>query len=120
MSEDTNDVATTWEKVKAKREASRGPIPPAEVARAHSDTQAAITGWNLKELRKKAELTQVQVADRIGVAQRTVSSLENGDINKSGLPTISAYVTAIGGTLDVTVTLNGQAHHIAGDTTQAA
>lgn len=69
---------------------------------------------------QKAGLTQVQVAERIGVTQKPVSTLESGYINKFRLPTISAYIHATGAALDVTVTLKGKTHHIAGDHIQAA
>lgn len=34
--------------------------------------------WNLKTLRSEAELTQGELADRIGVSQKTLSSWETG------------------------------------------
>lgn len=105
----------TLEEIEAKH-----PISDQDKAEAEAEIDAAIQGYRIAELRKKAGLTQVQVAERIGVSQHSVSSLESGDINKSGLPTITAYLHAIGATVELIATLDGQAHHIAGDKPQAA
>lgn len=107
---------STWEEV----EAELPPISEQEKAAGRAEIDAALTGWSLKELRRRAGRTQVQVAETIGVTQKSVSAFESGDISKSGLPTITAYLHAIGATMEVVATLNGQTHHIAGDTTQAA
>ena len=58
----------------------------------------------LKELRKKRQMTQKQVADVMGVARSTINRLEKcgGDIK---LSTLKRYVEAVGGSLEVYVRL---------------
>lgn len=55
-------------------------------------------GHQLAEMRKAAGLTQVQVAEILGVSQARVSKIEHGDI--SGIDIVRSYV----GTLDVIAT----------------
>ena len=56
----------------------------------------------LQELRKSKNVTQEQVAERLGGKQVYVSRLENRDDMK--LSTLRAYVKAIGGDLQLVVT----------------
>jgi Helix-turn-helix len=50
-------------------------------------------------MRKKAGLTQAEVADTMGVTQQRVSAIENGAIAE--LATLADYIRAIGGELKV-------------------
>jgi transcriptional regulator with XRE-family HTH domain len=54
-------------------------------------------GWRLAELRKRRELTQEQVAQRMGVSVSRVSQIESGDVSTQEV--LSRYVDALGGTL---------------------
>ncbi len=54
-------------------------------------------GWRLAELRKRREMTQEQVANRMGVSVARVSQIENGDVSTQDV--LARYVTALGGTL---------------------
>lgn len=53
----------------------------------------------LAEMRKKAGLTQAEVAEAMGVSQQRVSAIENGAIAE--LATLGDYVRALGGELKV-------------------
>lgn len=53
----------------------------------------------LAEMRKKAGLTQAEVAETIGVSQQRVSAIENGAVAE--LATLADYVRALGGELKV-------------------
>jgi len=58
---------------------------------------------SLKQLRKAMRLTQVELADRLGVRQDTISRLEQrADML---LSTLQSYVEAIGGRLSIVVEL---------------
>lgn len=54
----------------------------------------------LSELRRKLDLTQAIVADRLGVTQENVSQIERGEADVR-LSTLSRYVEALGGHLEV-------------------
>ena len=54
-------------------------------------------GWRLAELRKRREMTQEQVATRMGVSMARVSQIEAGDVSTQDV--LSRYITALGGTL---------------------
>ena len=55
----------------------------------------------LKEARKQQDVTQKQLAERMGVSQKRVSSLESGDVDKTEIRTLRRYLDAIGGRLQV-------------------
>jgi transcriptional regulator with XRE-family HTH domain len=54
----------------------------------------------LGDLRRKLDLTQVIVADRLDVTQENVSQIERGEADVR-LSTLSRYVEALGGRLEV-------------------
>jgi DNA-binding XRE family transcriptional regulator len=64
---------------------------------------AISTGVWLPELRRRAGLTQEQLAERLGVTQSWVSQIESEtDVR---LSTVGAYVAALGGQLRLCATL---------------
>lgn len=54
-------------------------------------------GWRLAELRKRREMTQDQVASRMGVSVARVSQIEAGDVSTQEV--LARYIAALGGTL---------------------
>jgi DNA-binding XRE family transcriptional regulator len=73
-------------------------------ARRHHPPRSPLTWpwWQwcvLAEMRKKAGLTQAEVAEIIGVSQQRVSAIENGAIAE--LATLADYIRALGGELKV-------------------
>ncbi len=58
---------------------------------------AEARGWRLAEMRKRREMTQEQVAARMGVSVARVSQIESGDVSTQEV--LNRYVTALGGTL---------------------
>lgn len=60
----------------------------------------------LSEIRKMRGLTQKQVASRMGVGQARVSSIERTGLEHLWLSTLYTYITALGGTLEISVTYN--------------
>lgn len=54
----------------------------------------------LSELRRKLDLTQAIVADRLDVTQENISQIERGEADVR-LSTLSRYVEALGGRLEV-------------------
>jgi transcriptional regulator with XRE-family HTH domain len=54
----------------------------------------------LSELRRKLDLTQAALADRLDVTQENVSQIERGEADVR-LSTLSRYIEALGGRLEV-------------------
>jgi transcriptional regulator with XRE-family HTH domain len=61
----------------------------------------------LSELRRKLDLTQAVVADRLDVTQENVSQIERGEADVR-LSTLSRYVEALGGRLEVRAAFPGE------------
>lgn len=55
----------------------------------------------LAELWKRRHATQVQVAEAMGVTQARVSRIEKGQLERSEVETLAAYVKALGGKLEI-------------------
>lgn len=72
-----------------------------------------VRAYRLQELREARELTQQQVADRLGVKQNRVSNIERGDLANVQLDTLRRYVDAVGGTLRIEVELGDDRIQIA-------
>lgn len=84
-------------------------LDPARRARIEERTKNALIAIRLAELRKDANLSQKELADKIGVSQSAISQLENSD-NAIQLDTLTKYVNALGGKLHLSVELpSGQA-----------
>jgi DNA-binding XRE family transcriptional regulator len=54
-------------------------------------------GWRLTELRKRRDMTQEQVAARMGISVARVSQIEAGDVSTQEV--LARYISALGGTL---------------------
>ena len=88
--------AVRWSEVRAKR------VPDEKVVAAHVARMAAAErAWRLREIREEQGVTQKELAERLGLTQPTISTLESGDIDRSGLSTLRAYVEALGGRIEV-------------------
>ncbi|MST50495.1 helix-turn-helix transcriptional regulator [Mobiluncus holmesii] len=77
------------------------PVDEAKVAAHKERMLGEMCAYELRELRKSAGLSQVELAGRIGVSQRQVSKIENGDLENSKVSTIRRYIEALGGKLEV-------------------
>lgn len=81
----------------------------ADVAQAHADAEEMdrVYAMNLAMIRKAAQMTQVEVARKLGVGQGAVSRLESrGDML---LSTLYDYLTATGAdAASIVVTVHGQ------------
>ena len=63
--------------------------------------------------REQAGLTQAQLAERIGVGQRQVSKIENGDIDNAKVSTIRNYLEAVGGSMAIEYVIGDQRVQVA-------
>lgn len=71
----------------------------ANVERERQEAVAEIVAYNLAELRKAREVTQVEIAGLLARGQSTVSALEHSEDPK--LSTLREYVEALGGRLEI-------------------
>ncbi len=88
-----------WQDVRAKR-----PVDDAAVADHIARMEAEERAYRLREIREEQGVTQKQLAERMHLTQPTISALESGDLDRSGLATLKSYVEALGGTIEVVAT----------------
>lgn len=99
---------TTLKEMQARR-----PVDRALIDKYKKDMLNQVRAFQLRELREKAGLTQSQLAERIGVGQRQVSKIENGDLENTKLGTIRGYLEAVGGRMSVDYVLGDQRINVA-------
>jgi DNA-binding XRE family transcriptional regulator len=93
----------SWRGVRAKR-----PVNEAAVAEHVERMQAEERAFRLREIREELGLTQQELAERLKLTQPTISALESGDLDRSVLATLTSYVEALGGTIEVTANFGGR------------
>ena len=69
--------------------------------------------WKLRELRDRAGLTQVEIAEIMQVGQGRVSQIERGGAEGARLETLRRYAEAIGGHLSVEITVGDARYAVA-------
>ena len=89
----------TWSEVRAKRSVDADALAE-HVTRMEAEERA----YRLREIREDQGVTQKELAERMHLTQPTISALEAGDLDRSGLATLKSYVEALGGTVEVTAT----------------
>ncbi len=62
----------------------------------------------LAEARQRMRLTQAQMAERMNVRQERVSAIERAEPGATEVRTLSAYVRALGGRLDIIADIGGE------------
>ena len=106
--------ARRWEDVKAEAHQLHPDLAdPARRAAAHAELDAHVAGYHLKELRKSLGRTQAEVAAALGVSQSRISQIENGDLEAMELETLRAYAAALGGRIDVTISVGPRSVKVA-------
>jgi DNA-binding XRE family transcriptional regulator len=79
-------------------------LTPAERAQIKSGAEALIAqarAYRLAEVRRRQHATQTDIAKAMGVTQARVSRIEKGELNRSEVETLAAYVKALGGKLKI-------------------
>jgi DNA-directed RNA polymerase specialized sigma subunit len=99
---------TTLEELHARR-----PVDPDALAREIAALRARQRAWQLRELRKSAELTQAEVAEIMQVGQNRVSQIERGGAEHSRLDTLRRYAEALGGELRVEIAVGDHRYAVA-------
>jgi len=93
----TSSNPISWDELRSEFRFT--PEEEAEMAVERSRLLAQIRAHKLAEIRKSQGETQVTVAERMGVTQARVSAIEHGQIGRSEVDTLAAYVEALGGKL---------------------
>lgn len=92
-----------WKDTKAAadaiREANGTQISAERKREIREEMEGRIRAYRLAEIREEQALTQTDVAKAMGTTQSNVSRFERGELGRSELATIAAYVEALGGTL---------------------
>jgi predicted XRE-type DNA-binding protein len=86
----------SWQEVRKRLEPDEG-----MVAEARTYHDALIRAYRLAEVRRELRLTQAEVARAMGVSQSRVSAIERGEVSRSEIDTLRAYVAALGGQVEV-------------------
>ncbi|WP_194898407.1 helix-turn-helix domain-containing protein [Catenulispora pinisilvae] len=73
----------------------------AEIASGMERLRAEQRAFRLAEMRRRMGLTQVEVAERMGISQGRVSAIEHAKDGATELRTLAAYVEALGGRLEI-------------------
>jgi DNA-binding XRE family transcriptional regulator len=102
----------SWKKVRAEAIES-GQITDAGLAEAQSRLEDHLRAYLLAEVRKRQNVTQVEMAKRLGVGQPRISQIERGQLDRAELATLRGYVEALGGQLEVSATFGEERLRIA-------
>lgn len=78
-----------------------------EVDRLRTHLESRVLAHRLVEARKRQRVTQAQLARTMGVSQARISKIERGDITRNEVETLRAYVTALGGRLEIVAEFAG-------------
>jgi predicted XRE-type DNA-binding protein len=93
-------MARNWRSDRAEALAT-GRINEADIADHRRQLLAEVRAHRLAELRETAGMNQTAIADLLGVSQSRISRIERGDLDRTELATIRAYVGALGGEVEV-------------------
>lgn len=91
--------ATSWDDLKAE-----WGVTAEEQARMEAGASRLldqVRAYRLAEVRKRQHMTQNDLAKTMGITQARVSHIERGDLRRSEVDTLAAYVTALGGKLKI-------------------
>lgn len=100
MSDHLNDPdAVSWEDL--KQELGLTTAEREEIRTGADRLIAEARAFRLAEIRKRQHTTQVEVAKAMGVTQARVSRIEKGQLERSEVDTLAAYVQALGGKLKI-------------------
>ncbi|GIL28037.1 helix-turn-helix domain-containing protein [Actinocatenispora comari] len=93
-------MARNWRDIR-KQAVDTGQIDPQRVAQHFEQYRAEQLAYRLSELRKAHGLRQEDIAESMRVTQRRVSAVENGELSRTELGTVEAYIRALGGRVKV-------------------
>lgn len=91
--------ATSWDELKAEWGVTPEEQARMEVGAARLVDQ--VRAHRLAEVRRRQHVTQTDLAKSMGITQARVSNIERGDLRRSEVDTLAAYVAALGGKLKI-------------------
>ncbi len=91
--------ATSWDDL--KNEWGVSPEEQARMEEGASRLLDQVRAYRLAEVRKRQHVTQTDLAKVMGITQARVSHIERGDLRRSEVDTLAAYVAALGGKLKI-------------------
>jgi predicted XRE-type DNA-binding protein len=100
--------ARSWEDL--KRDFEFTPAEQAEIGVGAQRLIAEARAFRLSEVRRRQHTTQVEVAKAMGVSQARVSRIEKGQLERSEVDTLAAYVQALGGKLKIVADFGGESY----------
>jgi len=86
------------------------PVNEVRVRKIRDAVLAESRAVHLAEFRKSLELTQSQIATKLGIDQSNVSRIERGIFAKTEVGTLQAYIEALGGTLEIHARVGKKSH----------
>jgi DNA-binding XRE family transcriptional regulator len=89
-----------WDEIEAEAKAA-GRLDEAAVQAHRERMRAEQRAWRLAEIRQERGLTQTDLAAEMHVSQKRVSAVERGELSRTELGTVAAYVEALGGRVEV-------------------
>jgi DNA-binding XRE family transcriptional regulator len=96
-----------WNTVR-DRAVATGRIDEKRVKILKAEALAQVRAYRLAEVRSATGQSQEDLAQRLSISQSRVSRIEKGNLEHTELATLRAYVTALGGDLEVTVKLGDE------------
>lgn len=99
--------AQSWKTVRA-RAVSEGQVNEEHVQQIKQQVTLELQAQKLAELRRAAGLNQQELAKRLGITQSRVSRIERGELDRTELSTLRAFVQALGGKLEVVIQLEDE------------
>jgi predicted XRE-type DNA-binding protein len=91
--------AVSWDEMKDELGLSSAERTEIEAKAKELITQAR--AYRLAEIRRRQKATQTDIARAMGVSQARVSRIEKGQLARSEVDTLAAYVSALGGRLKI-------------------
>ncbi len=101
-------MGTALDDYLAKRPVNR------ERVEAHEHMMAEVRGYRLRELLEQVGYIRAKLVERIGVGQRQVSKIQNGDLEDARTGTIRSYFEALRGSMKVAHLAGEQRIRVAG------
>jgi len=99
MGQQDDPGAVSWDEMKDELELTAA--ERAEVEARSRELVAQARAYRLAEVRRRQKATQTDIARAMGVSQARVSRIEKGQLSRSEVDTLAAYVSALGGRLKI-------------------